>query len=77
MGPVVLMSSSIDKSDGSKSNKKSEDYVFLDTPPKGGGGTEKRITPSFKLAHVSKKSGRWSSVGPEIVAFVSHYRANF
>ena len=32
---------------------------------------------AFKLVHLSKKSGRLSSVGPEILAFVSHYSANF
>ena len=31
----------------------------------------------FKLVHFSKRSGRWSSVGPEILAFVSHCSANF
>ena len=38
------MSSSIDGSDGPKSNKKSEGFVFLDTLPSGGGGgaTEKK-----------------------------------
>ena len=65
MGPVALlklMSSSIDKSDGSKSNKKSEDYVFLDTlsyGAGGGGGRKNGMIPTFKLVHFSKKSGRW------------------
>ena len=31
----------------------------------------------FKLVHFSKKSGRRSSEGPEILAFVSHCSANF
>ena len=31
----------------------------------------------FKLVHFSKKLGRLSSVGPEILAFVSHCSANF
>ena len=31
----------------------------------------------FKLVHFSKKLGRLSSVGPEILAFVSHCLANF
>ena len=31
----------------------------------------------FKLVHFSKRSGRRSSVGPEILAFVSHCSANF
>ena len=62
VGPVVLLklpSSSIDKSNGSKSNKKSEDYVFLHTLSYGvGQGTEKWNDPCFKLMHISKKSGR-------------------
>ena len=31
----------------------------------------------LKLVHFSKKSGRWSSVGPKILTFVSHCLANF
>ena len=31
----------------------------------------------FILVHLSKKSSRLSSVGPEILAFVSHCSANF
>ena len=36
VGPVVLISSSIGESDGSKSNKNSEDCAFLHTLPYGG-----------------------------------------
>ena len=36
--PVVLISSSVGESDGSKLNEKSEDYVFLQIFPYGGGG---------------------------------------
>ena len=51
VGPVVLlklMSSSIDESDEPKSNKKSEDYAFLDTLPYGTGGVWKNgIIPAL------------------------------
>ena len=46
MGPVVLISSSLGESNQSKSNKKSEDYVFFNTFLYG--GTEKNgMTHSF------------------------------
>ena len=37
----------------------------------------KAIYGCFKLAHFPKKSGRMSSVGSEILAFISHCSANF
>ena len=36
-----------------------------------------KTTLLFKLVYLSKKSGRLSSAGPEIQAFVSHCLANF
>ena len=44
VGPVVLISSSIGEFEGSKSNKESEVYIFLDTLPYGG-YVKKGLTP--------------------------------